>query len=168
MSDTNSRTNPYRFGVLEGNHAEDRFSLDLLAKQGRAALPDSTMKDHYRWFNSVLFEHRDEYLKRFPELAEHLRNNKSLKHHLSTPAHLVQQEIARTNKPEVQKQSSGEGPAGIPAQAKKEAKMFVCCSQGRAASRRRRDAETRRAAVHGARRPDQQAGPRAAQLLGKR
>jgi hypothetical protein len=25
--------NPYRYGVLEGNHAEDRFGLDLAAKQ---------------------------------------------------------------------------------------------------------------------------------------
>ena len=25
-----SRTNPYRYGVLEGNHVEDRFGLDLV------------------------------------------------------------------------------------------------------------------------------------------
>jgi hypothetical protein len=30
ISNSDARTNPYRFGVLEGNHAEDRFSLDLL------------------------------------------------------------------------------------------------------------------------------------------
>jgi hypothetical protein len=25
--------NPYRYGVLEGNHVEDRFGLDLAAQQ---------------------------------------------------------------------------------------------------------------------------------------
>ncbi len=33
MTSTDSRVNPYRYGVLEGNHVEDRFSLDLINKQ---------------------------------------------------------------------------------------------------------------------------------------
>jgi hypothetical protein len=33
MSASESRSNPYRFGVLEGNHAEERFALDMLRKQ---------------------------------------------------------------------------------------------------------------------------------------
>jgi|JFJP01.1.fsa_nt_gi hypothetical protein len=130
MTEDRSRTNPYRFGVLEGNHAEDRISLDLLAKQGRGPLPNSTMKDHYRWFNSVLFEQRDEYLKRFPELAEHIRDHKGLQRYVNPSPHLAQQELVRTNKPEAPKQGSGEGPAGLPAKPKQEAQLFVCCGQG--------------------------------------
>jgi hypothetical protein len=132
MSEESSRTNPYRFGVLVGNHAEDRLGLDLLARQGRGPLPQSTMKDDYRWFNSVLFEQREEYLKRFPELAAHIHGHQGLEKYVNPSPHLAQQELVRTNKPAAPQQSSAEGPAGLPAQPKKEAQMFVCCGQGSA------------------------------------
>lgn len=133
MTEERSRTNPYRFGVLEGNHAEDRISLDLLAKQGRGPLPNSTMKDDFRWFNSVLFEQRDAYIERFPELAAHVRGHPGLQRFAEPAPHLAQQELVRTNKPAAQKHGSGEGPAGIPAQAKPQARLMVCCGQGSAA-----------------------------------
>lgn len=28
-----ARVNPYRYGVLEGNHVEDRYGLDLVHKE---------------------------------------------------------------------------------------------------------------------------------------
>lgn len=33
MAEDSTRVNPYRFGVLEGNHVEERFALDHLGNQ---------------------------------------------------------------------------------------------------------------------------------------
>lgn len=33
MADDSTRVNPYRYGVLEGNHTEERFALDHLGNQ---------------------------------------------------------------------------------------------------------------------------------------
>ena len=45
-----SRTNPFRFGVLEANHVEDRFSLDLVNNQvwlGFSIEPRHDSAKHY-------------------------------------------------------------------------------------------------------------------------
>lgn len=130
MSEERSRTNPYRFGVLEGNHAEDRIALDLLAKQARGPLPQSTMKDDYRWFNSVLFEQREAFAERFPELAAQLQGHAGLQRFAAPAPHLAQQERVRANLPAAPKHASGEGPAGIPATGPGPARLMVCCGQG--------------------------------------
>lgn len=33
QSHHDSRVNPYRYGVLEGNHTEERFGLDLVHRE---------------------------------------------------------------------------------------------------------------------------------------
>lgn len=95
MADNSSRVNPYRYGVLEGNHVEDRFSLDHVGSQviaydqRRDQLPASTMKDDYRWYNSALFDQRDEIVGRNPDLAPQVYNNPSLRPFLDKPVHEV-------------------------------------------------------------------------------
>ena len=53
------------------------------------------MKDDYRWYNSCLFDQRNQILKNHTELTPQIYNNKGLKPFLEKPAHLVQQETLR-------------------------------------------------------------------------
>jgi hypothetical protein len=41
------------------------------------------MKDDFRWYNTALFNDREEYLKKFPELEPQIYNNKGLRPFLS-------------------------------------------------------------------------------------
>lgn len=118
------RENPYRYGVLQGNHVEDRFSLDLVNRQKRKLLPPSTMKDDYRWYNTVLFDKKDDYLKQYPELTPQIYNNKSLKPFLYEPQHITNQQEYR-NKPLPEQEGKSSGPREITAT------LNVCCPQGR-------------------------------------
>lgn len=126
-SSEQDRTNPYRYGVLNGNHVEERHALDLLNKQvwtaankARGALPPSTMKDHYRWYNSALFEQREQLGERYPELAEQVKASQSLRPFLQRPVHLAQQD-----------QLSGQAALGNKqaTDSQQQAKLFVCCPQ---------------------------------------
>ncbi len=91
------------------------------------------MKDDYRWYNSVLFEQRDEFLKRLPELEPQIYNNKSLKPFLQRPDHLVMQDKMReagvnsdgTTSDPYASTMNGDG------KPKVEAKLMVCCPQGK-------------------------------------
>nr|8G2Z_0G Chain 0G, CFAP107 [Tetrahymena thermophila CU428]8G2Z_1G Chain 1G, CFAP107 [Tetrahymena thermophila CU428] len=46
--------NKYRFGVLIGNFAEEKFGMDMAQRQIDERLPNSTMKDSYGLKNSAL------------------------------------------------------------------------------------------------------------------
>lgn len=98
MAEDKNKSNPYRFGVLEGNHVEDRFSLDLVGNQvkkvnkPRAHVPSSTMKDDYRWYNTMLFNQRDTILSQNPDLEPQVYHNKTLKPFLEKPAHMAKRE----------------------------------------------------------------------------
>lgn len=46
--------NKYRFGVLVGNFAEERFGQDMAERRINERLPPSTMKATYGLQNSVL------------------------------------------------------------------------------------------------------------------
>lgn len=39
QSHHDSRVNPYRYGVLEGNHTEERFGLDLVHREVCSRIP---------------------------------------------------------------------------------------------------------------------------------
>ena len=100
-------------------------------------IPPSTMKDDYRWYNSKLFEQRDEFIKRMPELKPQIYNNKSLKPVLNQPEHLVQQEKVRGGALKTNDDGSmgnvgvTDGPNGTRgvAELSPEPKMYVCCPQ---------------------------------------
>jgi len=125
---TQSRENPYRYGVLEGNHVEDRFGIDHLSRHRKELLPTSTMKDDYRWYNSKLFEQRDDILKRYPVLDPQIHNNKKLKPFLNTPAHMVNQEEYR-NKPLPGQEDSKGGNQQEGNAAALSPTLNVCCPQ---------------------------------------
>lgn len=76
--------NPYRYGVLEGNHVEDRFGLDLAASEKNRKIGVSQAKDTYRWINSIKFDHRDEIYKERPHLQELEGRNHKLGYYKST------------------------------------------------------------------------------------
>jgi hypothetical protein len=80
------------------------------------------MKDHYRWYNSALFEQREALGERYPELAGQLQANKSLRPFLDRPAHLAQQDSLSAQASLANKQA----PENQPQQ---QAKLFVCCPQ---------------------------------------
>lgn len=86
------------------------------------------MKDDYRWYNSVLFEQRDEFLKRLPELGPQIYNNKSLKPFLQRPDHLVQQD--RIREAGTNQDATSDPFASQDGKPKVEAKLMVCCPQG--------------------------------------
>lgn len=93
QSHHDSRVNPYRYGVLEGNHTEDRFGLDLvhnevglinfhitnLTIQHAFKYPVSTMKDEYKWYNSVQFNSREKITESWPEEREAVEKDTKLK-----------------------------------------------------------------------------------------
>lgn len=78
------------------------------------------MKDDFRWYNTVLFNQRDQILAQKPELAAQIHNNPSLKANLQTPAHMLNQESYR-NKP-----AAGQSKDQF---AAPQAKLMVCCPQ---------------------------------------
>lgn len=45
---TDDRVNPYRFGVLEGNHVEDRFAMDHLMNYRVTANADPRIESHFQ------------------------------------------------------------------------------------------------------------------------
>lgn len=89
------------------------------------------MKDDYRWYNSALFDQREEFLKRFPELSAQVYNNKSLKPFLNKPDHVLQQENFRDNrlKEGGVSPASPAGEAAPKSPGSQPATLFVCCPQ---------------------------------------
>lgn len=72
-----SRVNPYRHGVLEGNHCEDRFGLDLAAMPRDQKVVRSTTRDTYQWLNSSMFNQRQQIYEGRPHLrAKELSDHK--------------------------------------------------------------------------------------------
>lgn len=140
MAEDSGRVNPYRFGVLEGNHVEDRFSLDHVGNQvedsnkKRGPLPPTTMKDDYRWYNSALFHQRDAILENNPELVPQVYNNKGLKPFLEKPAHLAKNEALVKQAAFTDKQQAALG--GNQSNLRQTASLYVCCPQGRIYSSR--------------------------------
>ena len=60
--------------------------------QNRGLLPSSTMKDDFRWYNTLLFEQKNKILADNPELAPQVYNNKSLKPFLDQPLHMTKKQ----------------------------------------------------------------------------
>lgn len=138
---TSDRVNPYRYGVLEGNHVEERFALDHLNRNDQKPLPWSTMKCEYRWYNSTLFNQREDLLKRYPELVPDIHMNKKLKPFLEKPSHILAQE---RNEADQKIGAAGSDPAasagpgigagsmtsqGPPGSTQVTPTLFVCCPQ---------------------------------------
>lgn len=133
MAEDKGRANPYRFGVLEGNHVEDRFSLDHVGKQvgeadqSRDMVPVSTMKDDFRWYNSALFAQKDALLELNPDLEPQVYNNKSLRPFLEKPSHLSNREKLIQQASFTNQQNRTLEP---PESSAKTASLYVCCPQG--------------------------------------
>ena len=80
MTSAESRENRYRYGVLEGNHVEDRYGLDLHYGTKPDHWPKSTMQADYQWYNSVLFNQRDELTENWPKVRDAINKDNRLKH----------------------------------------------------------------------------------------
>lgn len=78
------------------------------------------MKDDFRWYNSVMFNQRDQIISQNPELAAQIHNNPSLKASLNTPAHILNKESFRNKPAPGQSKDQFAGPP---------AKLMVCCPQ---------------------------------------
>ena len=70
MSYTQARINPYRYGVLEGNHVEDRFGMDLASQNPQRKTGVSQNKDTYKWINSIKFDQREKIYEDRPHLRQ--------------------------------------------------------------------------------------------------
>lgn len=84
MSYMNARINPYRYGVLEGNHVEDRFGMDLAAKEPPRPMGISQAKDTYKWINSIKFDSRDKIYAERPHLQQVENQDRKLGYYTNT------------------------------------------------------------------------------------
>ncbi|KRX09175.1 hypothetical protein PPERSA_05844 [Pseudocohnilembus persalinus] len=88
--------NKYRFGVLIGNSAEERFGVDMANRQRNERIPNSTMKDSFGLHNSAFNQDYSSVSPEEEEFIKHVKyNSLGMQNHLMTGHGLKQEDFEK-------------------------------------------------------------------------